>query len=417
MRRVFWCGMMMACTPQEPQPLDVDTAVADTAPRLLISQFYYTGAPEAGGTDHYFSDQFIELVNAGDTTLDVSGVMVGDAFGAAGAINPGMVPDSYAERKPEHVFLQNVWRIPEGIVLEPGEHLVLAHDGTNHQPFSSLDLSGADLEAYVARSGGDQDHPTVPNLEPVHYTGGYDWLMTVFGPSVAVLIADAELVARPGPYGDLMRVSVDDVLDGVDTVMDADSGAFKRLPPAVDAGFVYVSGTYTGEAIHRVRNGDRWQDTQDASADFVVGEPTPAQPDATEPGEVTDPTLTLGGGETTYIPLDDEASIELVAGSQGGWHLDVSLRASGFDPDQVALSYLAQDAETDTPLSYPMQVLVGPTSVLEDGDDWVRVADRIVLDINDPADVVGRRLVVQATATVDGAAVSDTKTWVVVDDE
>ena len=29
--------------------------------------------------------------------------------------------------------------------------------------------------------------------------------------------------------------------------MDGDSGAYKRLPAAVDAGFIYVSDTYSGE--------------------------------------------------------------------------------------------------------------------------------------------------------------------------
>ena len=46
------------------------------------------------------------------------------------------------------------------------------------------------------------------------------------------------------------------VIDGVDTLMDADSEAFKRLPDAIDAGFAWHDGPYTGTALHRVRDGD-----------------------------------------------------------------------------------------------------------------------------------------------------------------
>ena len=60
---------------------------------LLISQLYTSGAAPAGGTDHYYSDQFIELVNTTTDPLDLSGVRIADVHGSAGAINPGMTPD------------------------------------------------------------------------------------------------------------------------------------------------------------------------------------------------------------------------------------------------------------------------------------------------------------------------------------
>ena len=39
-----------------------------------------------------------------------------------------------------------------------------------------------------------------------------------------------------------------------------------------------------------------------------------------------DPWLELGTGVTEFEPLDDGDDIELVAGAQGGWHLDAALR-------------------------------------------------------------------------------------------
>jgi hypothetical protein len=78
-----------------------------------------------------------------------------------------------------------------------------------------------------------------------------------------------------------VRVPVDAVIDGVEALMDADSAAFKRLPPAVDRGFVAASGTYTGESARRrpaamVRGRTVWQDSDDTSADFERADaPTP----------------------------------------------------------------------------------------------------------------------------------------------
>ena len=80
-----------ACGDSEPEPV---AARAPAVGELLITQLYTTGAPPAGGTDHYFSDQFIELSNAASDPLDLSGVRVADVFGAAGEINDGMRPDS-----------------------------------------------------------------------------------------------------------------------------------------------------------------------------------------------------------------------------------------------------------------------------------------------------------------------------------
>lgn len=241
----------------------------------MIEELSYSGAVPTGGVERYYSDQFLELVNTGRRPVDIGGLMIGNAAGSAGEINPGMVPNSYRESRPNRVVLENVWEIPGEAVLEPGASLLIAHDGTNHQPLSTVDLSGADYETYVEVNGGDDDHPLVDNLVPVHYTGGYDWLITVFGPSVVVLAPGAPLTEFDDDGWSYRTARVEDVVDGIDTVMDADSGAFKRLPDAVDAGFTFVSDTYVGESVHRVRVDGELQDTNDSSVDFVVGAPAP----------------------------------------------------------------------------------------------------------------------------------------------
>lgn len=247
---------------------------------LKIEELYYSGSPGIDDT-HYFSDQLIELTNTGDAPILVGGLYVGDVHGLAGEINPGDQPSPYSSEE-SSVYLDNLWRIPgapEDVILAPGASFVIAQDGRNHAPFSPLDLSDADIESYnEASNGKDEDYPTVPNLEKVHYSAGFDWLLTVFGPTVVVLRVDdpAQIEQVDGPYWPLVRVPAASVLDAVEALRDEDSAAFKRLPASIDAGFVHVSGTYTGESVHRLRDADgKLVDTNDSGADFVVGPPAP----------------------------------------------------------------------------------------------------------------------------------------------
>ena len=407
---------LLGCTSPSETAGVGDSASVDTEFGLLIEELYYAGAEPLGGADHYFSDQFVELVNASTEPMDLSGVLVGEVFGSAGEINPGMQPDSFRKSAPDRVVMSTLWQIPGGVSLEPGETLIIAHDGANHRPFSTVDLSGADLEAYVAQSGGDDDSPTVANLNPVFFSGGYDWLLTVFGPSLVILEAGTILEVEDGPSGELRSAPVASIIDAIETLMDGNSRRFRRLPEGVDAGFAHVSGTYTGESLHRVRVDERWQDTNDSSADFVVGPPSPTE--SVGVGVVTgDPWVELGAGLTTFSPLTDGDPIELVAGHQGGWHVDVSVRGGGFGPDGVILSYEALDATTAESLAFDTYAQLSTGSVIPTEDGWERVDDRIVFDVPDPDEVTGRSLVLRVTASLEGGAWSDERRVVVVDEE
>lgn len=403
--------LMLACQGEaepveEPLPPPRPPEVGE----LLISQLYTTGALPAGGTDHYYSDQFIELVNATEVPLELSGLRVANVYGSAGRINVGMQPDSYRTSHPDLVVMETVWRIPDGAVLQPGEAVVIAHDGTNHRPFSDMDLSSAGFEAYVSGSSRDDDHPTVPNLEEVVYNGGYDWLITVFGPSVVVLDADTELGETDG----WPSVSVDAVLDGLDTLMDGDSGSFKRLPDSVDAGFSYADGPYTGTAVHRLQEGGAWRDTNNSTYDFVVGPPEPTLPSGSD--EVFgDPFIELGSGYPDFEPLADGQSVELVAGPQGGWHIDTAVWFGGFGPNGVTLTYDAVDTSAQR-VSYITQGELYETNVLDADEGWYRVGDRVVMDIDSADEVVGQELILRVTAALGEQTWSDERSVSVVDE-
>ncbi|MBL9025818.1 MAG: DUF4876 domain-containing protein [Myxococcales bacterium] len=253
---------------------------------LVIEEVFYAGSP--GLMAHTFADQFIDIRNDSDGLVFADGLLVGDAYGAAGEINPGQPVSPFADDA-EHVYLGNLFRVPgdgDDVPLLPGETLTIAHDGTNHQPDSILDLSGADFEAYIESSGNDDDWPTVDNLEVVHFTGGYDWLMPVFGPGVVIARMDAttiELVEHPDFPGEkLVKIPVSAVVDGVEALMDSRSSAYKRLPAGVDASFAFVSDTYTGESIARRRGVEGsiplLLDSGSSAADFdLVAAPRPGE--------------------------------------------------------------------------------------------------------------------------------------------
>jgi hypothetical protein len=411
------CLALWGCTPDaEPEPESLVQPVPPAPGELLIAELYYSGAAPAGGADHYFDDQFIELVNASSVPLDVSGVRIGDAYGVAGPINPGTQPDSYAASNPDEVVLQSVWRIPDGTILEAGDSLVIAHDGRNHRPFSTIDLASADFETYVEESGRDDDHPMVDNLESVRFNGGFDWLVPVFGASIVVLDADIELGRQRSPIGRLSTAPLSAVLDGVDALMDGSSGDFKRLPPEVDAGFAWVSDTYVGESLHRKQIDGVWQDTDDSGADFEVGEPEPGRALDSGGALSDDAWIELGTGRATFEPLAEGDAMELVAGPQGGWHVDVALRFGGLEPEGLELVYDAVDAE-GAPISFTTRAFVVEESLLADGDDWIRVGDRIVLDIESPADVVDTEAIVRVTAELAGQTLADERRIAIVDDE
>ena len=198
--------------------------------------------------------------------------------------------------------------------------------------------------------------------------------------------------------------------------MDADSGDFKRLPDSIDSGFAWVSGTYVGESLHRRRVGNGWQDTNDSGADFVVGTPDPGRPPDPD-GVFGDAWIELGTGRTGFEPLSEGDPVELVAGIQGGWHVDVSVHFGGFGPAGIQLLYSAVDADGQ-PVSFVTPAVLSEAGLLDGGEDtWVRVGDRVVFDIQSDDEVVGDEIVLRVTAKLGDQTWSDERRVRVVDND
>ena len=265
----FSCTEAVVEEPElEPQP---------PAGFLKIEEVYYSGSVPTAGIDRYYSDQFIQLRNTSPHTLDIGGLGLGDVFGLAGEINSGYGPNSYAD-DPDNLYLENLWQIPMDSAhryLPPGGCIKIAQDAADHGPYSPLSHFDAHFETYVADSEQDKDDPIVENLSSVFYSAGYDWLITVFGSTIVIVDAQAiEEGERRWLNGSPVWVTPSiHTIDTMEALMDADSGAFKRLHSDLDSGFQYVSGTYTGESVRRKLEGDTLVDTDDSTADFYVTEP------------------------------------------------------------------------------------------------------------------------------------------------
>ncbi|MCA6378541.1 MAG: DUF4876 domain-containing protein [Cytophagales bacterium] len=261
---------------------------------LVIKEVYYTASKTPSG-GNYFSDQFVEIYNNATDTLYLDSLCIADIHGNSGLINPTSLPTPFNTDN-GNVYANSIWQIPgtgKQYPLAPGQSIVIAQDGVNHKdaslnPSSPVDLSAANWETYNERPDGrDADAPQVPNLRRVYFTGGFDWLLTVFGPGVIIYKADftkLEQVAIPGASSTTPpRIKVPNgvIIDGFEALRDGNSASFKRVTTAVDAGFVFADNTYNMQSFRRkvttIINGRRvLQDTNNSTNDFEkIASPTP----------------------------------------------------------------------------------------------------------------------------------------------
>lgn len=261
---------------------------------LVIKEVYFTGSrTPSSGT--YFSDQFIEIYNNSTDTIFTGGLLIADTYGVSGQINPSNVPTPF-NTDAQNVYVSSIWQIPgtaQQRPLAPGQSLLIAQDGIDHRndpngnPASPVNLGNADWETYNERvDGRDLDSPTVPNLTRLTFRGGFDWLLTVFGPGVVIFRVDnpasLDSVIVPGTTSTYAtRVPASAVIDAFEALQNGSSGSYKRVPDGLDAGFVFASGTYTSQSARRkvaATIGTRrvLQDTNNGTNDFtVLTPPTP----------------------------------------------------------------------------------------------------------------------------------------------
>lgn len=123
----------------------------------------------------------------------------------------------------------------------------------------------------------------------------------------------------------------------------------------------------------------------------------------------------LGTGLANFVDIPTAgAEMEIVAGPQGGWHLEVTARLYELTIDELRLSYrIEREGMT---ISMPVEYSLTERRLVRDGDRWLRAGDQVRFEISDPIEVVGDTVQVVVTADpVDGDPVSDRRTVTVVD--
>lgn len=127
------------------------------------------------------------------------------------------------------------------------------------------------------------------------------------------------------------------------------------------------------------------------------------------------PFVELGTGRLQWEPLGRPGEVELVAGPQGGWHVDLTLRATALDPDGLTLRYHAYNPGTRTSLSYETTATLSPDNVVWTDAGWDRVGDRVVFDIAAAAEVVNTTVCIAVDVHGDAFAGGDERCVLVVD--
>ena len=280
-------NLMLSAEIAEKGPVEIQLSGSPSG-GLVIKQVYYSGSktPEGG---NYFFDQFYEIYNNSDEAISLDGLMVSNVYGPSGLINPNTAPSPFADDQ-DNIYISTAWKFPgsgQENILMPYTGVLIAQQGINHQaedanPGSPANLSNADFELFVTGSTRDIDAPNVPNMEMIYHPFNATFsLVPVFGPGTILWKTDdfsaLEQVSIPDTSPDfprVVKVPKDLVIDGVEALRSETDGGFKRISTSIDAGFSFVSNTYTGESIIRksvVLDGKNvYQDSNNSSEDFVI---------------------------------------------------------------------------------------------------------------------------------------------------
>lgn len=283
------------------------TLDGEASSSLVIKEFYYNGANDPTYSV-LFKDQFVEIYNNSDEVVYADGLYLASLSPSTSGSSASDVP--LGLEMTEYVYASKILRVPGNGTdnpVQPGESIVIclnAVDYTNGGTNSDItvDLSTADFETYavdwlqsLGRTGSayfDLDNVDVPNMDCVYLNiENYGWFnFDISSASIAIFRNDnftIDQVADPRretpAYSDYYaKINVEDIIDGIDMMYNAETSAFKRLPSTIDAGFKYIEGdSYTSKSVRRkvakeVDGRKILKDTNNSTNDFEVTDlPTP----------------------------------------------------------------------------------------------------------------------------------------------
>ncbi|MDY3980023.1 MAG: DUF4876 domain-containing protein [Tidjanibacter sp.] len=259
---------------------------------LVFKEIYFSGVP-----DYYFRDQFYEVYNNSDQTVYVDKMCICESVFATYDVS--QIYSWEIENPEKYIFAQTIWQLPGNgteYPVKPGESIIIAQWGTNHQiatlnPNSPVDLSGSEFEAIEAEStlwnGIVITDGSAKNMAKVVNALGYDvpqWLTTVSGSRYVIFFPEGELknsdfIVAEGTSTQAREIPMEWVVDAVEAIADETCVSKKGLPTVLDSGYIWVSGSYSGESISRkiseTKDDGRvvYQDTNNTTNDFEVQKP------------------------------------------------------------------------------------------------------------------------------------------------
>lgn len=297
---------------------------------LVIKQIYYAGSSTSQGAS--FRDQFIEIHNNSNETIYADGLYIGQLYGRNTTTSAsysltngqfdwsqsiGMTAGSSANTN--YVYADYVFQIPgtgQEYPIEPGESIVIAQSALNHKspmvnnngdpvtvndPSLTVDLSGADFEAYLGDfrlSIGstvyqyDIQNPAVTDLliaywgRPGYYSGNKDFLMDNPGRDSFIIFRsedfstyqnfpDPSVTAEGSSTKYFLQIPIAEIIDGVDLQhYNPSSQRPKILPSEVDASYIGCDAAFNSQAVIRktkstINGRVILEDTNNSANDFV----------------------------------------------------------------------------------------------------------------------------------------------------
>lgn len=258
--------------PGRDEPIVIPLELIFEGAPIVFSEIYASGPPGAG---LYFFDRYIEFFNQTDSTLYLDGLVVARVY-ASVYLGLNFIDD------PEFIHSSNVWMFPGSgtdYPIEPGQFIICAVDAIDHRINApeSFDHRGADFEFYKP-DAPDIDNPEVPNMIMIYQDSGIDWL--IGGQADALVLARMDTDNLQWRDGRIL-IPYEDVIDGVEYLLNPSELDRKKLNPNIDAGATGGINFYTGRSMERrvsispdgVR---RLQNTNNSSVDFRINDrPTP----------------------------------------------------------------------------------------------------------------------------------------------
>jgi len=243
---------------------------------LVIKEVYTAGS----GFVTLFKDSFIEIFNNSSETLYADGMYIANLFGDSGTT--GSVSIYTVLTDENYVYTDVMSQIPgtgTDYPVEAGKSIVIALNAINYKessanPDGELDNTDATLEHYSidwlesqGRAGNsffEFDNPAVPNMTNTYMFEGTNFFRLSTPGSIVLVSSDATFDAssivdytKPGSTStyQVMKISIENVVDGVDILENSAAADYKRMPSSIDGGFTYLTAdravSYTGISNRR----------------------------------------------------------------------------------------------------------------------------------------------------------------------